>query len=223
MEQNPFAPKFEDLPGTIPVFPLGGVLLLPGGQLPLNIFEPRYIAMVDDALRGGRLIGMIQPDPLHPMRNGDAPPILLKTGCAGKITDFNETKDGRYLINLTGICRFDIAEETTQDTPYRRVRPDWSPYQGDPQGKSCLGLNRDHLHALLKTYFSKEELECDWAAIENCSDNKLITCLSMICPFEARDKQALLEAPCCQTRGELFIAMLEMTLRGTCSEAAGRH
>lgn len=222
MEQNPYAPAFDDLPGSFPVFPLGGVLLLPGGQLPLNIFEQRYIDMVDQAMREDRIFGMVQP--LGTPENKDAShPKLHKTGCAGKITEFSETPDGRYLITLSGICRFDIKKELETKDSFRSIQADWSPYKADLDGKTCLGLDRDHLHGLLKSYFSKEELECDWTSIENSTDNKLITCLSMICPFEARDKQALLEAPCCKTRGELFIAMLEMAVKGTVSETISQH
>ncbi len=222
MEQNPYAPDFDALPESFPVFPLGGVLLLPGGQLPLNIFEKRYIDMVDHAMRHDRIFGMIQPQ-AKPENQDNPRPLLHKTGCAGKITEFSETADGRYLITLSGVCRFDIIEEIDTEKTFRSIRADWSPYKSDLDGKTCLGLDRNHLHDLLKTYFSKEDLECDWTSVEKTTDNKLITCLSMICPFESRDKQALLEAPCCKTRGELFIAMLEMAVKGTVSETISQH
>ncbi len=222
MDNNPYAPQFEDLPESLPVFPLTGVLLLPGGQLPLNIFESRYLEMVDHALAGNRLIGMIQPL-LTTEPGKEARPDLHKTGCAGKITEFSETPDGRYLITLSGICRFAVDQELKINTPYRQIVPIWEDYQDDLTTQSCLGLDRAHLHDLLKNYFNKEELDCDWAAVENTPDNKLITCLSMICPFEAREKQALLEAQCCKTRGELFIAMLEMAVKGNCQKAGSAH
>tara|TARA_B100000780_G_scaffold278758_1_gene253521 strand:- start:1574 stop:2242 length:669 start_codon:yes stop_codon:yes gene_type:complete len=222
MEQNPYSPRFDALPDSLPIFPLGGVLLLPGGQLPLNIFERRYLDMVDHAMRHDRIFGMIQP--LQTPENHDSPvPALYKTGCAGKIIDFKETPDGRYLITLNGICRFDIKEELPPQQGFRSIRANWAPYKQDLDGKDCLGLDRDHLHNLLKSYFSKEELECDWASIEKSTDNKLITCLSMICPFEARDKQALLEPPCCKTRGEMFISMLEMAVKGNVAEPLSQH
>lgn len=223
MELNPFAPKFDDLPDAIPVFPLYGVLLLPGGQLPLNIFENRYLDMVNDALAGSRMIGILQPT--RKQEAGDtSPPPLCRTGCAGKITEFHETGDGRYIISLTGVCRFDIETELGTTTAYRQVKPDWASFKSDVEEKqTCLGLDRVHLLDLLKSYFSKEELDCDWARVEETSDNKLITCLSMICPFDAQEKQALLEAPCCKTRGDMFMTMLEMAVKMAESESRMQH
>jgi Lon protease-like protein len=213
MERNPFAPKFDDLPPVLPIFPLTGVLLLPGGQLPLNIFEPRYLDMINAALAtNNRLIGMIQPNPMQTARSKAEKTPLHKIGCAGKITEFCETNDGRYIINLTGVARFAVKEELSATSRYRQIAPDWSPFQEDLKSQACLDLNRDHLHDLLKEYFAKESLDCDWSAVESTSDSKLITCLSMICPFDALEKQALLEAECNVTRGKMFIAMLEMAL-----------
>jgi hypothetical protein len=207
MELNPFAPPHEDLPETLPVFPLRSAFLLPTGQLPLNIFEPRYLKMVDDALSGHRMIGMIQP------ADDSEKPALVKTGCAGKIIEFSQTPDGRYLITLAGVFRFNIIQEMDTPKPYRMVQPDWGAYSGDQKAHHCLDLNRDHLKSLLKTYFTNEGMECDWSAVDGSPDGKLITCLSMVCPFEAKEKQALLEAPCCKTRAELFIGMLEMAVK----------
>lgn len=207
MEKNVFAPDIKDLPEKLAVFPLPGVLLLPAGNLPLNIFEPRYLKMVEDALGGNRLIGMIQP------RENTDRPALYDIGCAGKITEFSETKDGRYLITLTGICRFKIAEELPTTTPYRQVRTDWKPFEKDIETSTCLGLDRKKLHTLLQSYFSSQDMKCDWSKIEETTDGKLITCLSMICPFDAKEKQALLEAPCCKTRAESFMTMLEMAVK----------
>jgi len=209
MEHNPFAPEFKDLPETLSVFPLGSAFLLPSGQLPLNIFEPRYVQMVNDALSGNRMIGMILP------RQGDKNaenPALEKTGCAGKIIEFSETDDGRYLITLSGAFRFNVAEELSASTLYRVVKPDWGPYETDSKAFSCLGLDREKLKALLKDYFEQHEMDCSWKAVDNAPDGKLITCLSMICPFEHQEKQALLEAPCCKTRAEMFMSMLEIAV-----------
>ncbi|MGQ0527437.1 MAG: LON peptidase substrate-binding domain-containing protein [Alphaproteobacteria bacterium] len=211
MQANPFAPEFKDLPESLPVFPLPGVLLLPNGRLPLNVFEPRYKKMVESALVGNRLIGMIQS------RGGGEKPDLFETGCAGKITNFEETNDGRYLITLTGICRFKIAWELDVITLYRQVRPDWSAYEKDLEAHPCLKIDREKLLKLLKTYFISNEMTCDWQAVDGAPDARLITCLAMICPFDAQEKQALLEAPCCQTRAEAFMAMLEMETRGKCA------
>lgn len=218
MQHNPYAPRFEDLPEILPVFPLSGVLLLPFGHLPLNIFEPRYLKMVEDALAGNRMIGMIQPK-----NGGDAKPTLFDMGCMGKIVDFSETEDGRYLITLCGISRFNVVEEMNVDTPYRQVRPNWSPFAGDMDVAGCLDIDRKKLYGLLESYFEEKGFECEWEMIEQATDGKLITCLSMICPFDAKEKQALLEAPCCKTRSKMFKAMLEMALHEAKSICGSRR
>lgn len=191
------------LPDTLPVFPLPGVLLLPRGQLPLNIFEPPYIAMVDDALKTNRLIGMIQP------RTDDS---LYETGCAGKITSFSETDDGRYLITLTGLSRYKIGNEIEQQNGYRRIQPDWEPFTHDFEEIDCLDLDRAALKNMLSTYFDAQDLQCDMDSIDTAPDEKLITCLSMICPFDTGEKQALLEAKCCRERAQKFMALLKMAV-----------
>jgi len=207
MTQNPFAPKFDELPGSIPVFPLGSVLLLPHGQLPLNIFEPRYIQMIDDALASHKMIGMIQP------KDDADKPALSALGCAGKIIDYSETADGRYHITLSGISRFRVAEEISATTLYRQIRAQWDDFSGDVVSQGCLDLDRDKLSAMLKDYFAMEGLSCDWSRIDQSSDQKLITALSMICPFDSKEKQALLEACDCHKRADLFLQMLEMNLK----------
>lgn len=212
MDHNPFAPDFSHLPQTLPIFPLGGVLLLPCGHLPLNIFEKRYLAMVDDALAGDRLIGMVQPRGTD-CQKGNKPDVF-KTGCAGKITEFSETTDGRYLIKLSGICRFDIAEEIAENKGYRKIKPEWQNYRDDLNHSTTINIDRDRLLVLLQKYFKDEGMTCDWKAIDNSPDGKLITCLSMVCPFEASEKQALLEAQCSNTRAKMFMAMLEMAVCG---------
>lgn len=211
------------MPDHIPVFPLAGVLLLPRGNLPLNIFEPRYLAMVDDALRAERLIGMIQP-----RKGGEAcpsaPSPLYGTGCAGRITSFSETGDGRYLLTLTGICRFHVAEEVAPVNGYRRVRAAWDAFADDFTPRERLDIDRVLLKQLLKHYFASHELSCDWDTIDSAPDEKLITCLSMICPFEPGEKQALLEAACSGARAERFMAMLRMAVEsGRCGGAGGCH
>lgn len=205
MTETTFSITESDLPGEIPVFPLSGVLLLPRGSLPLNIFEPRYLAMVDDALRADRLIGMIQP------RSGDE---LFNIGCVGKILSFTETDDARYLITLKGVSRFCIIGELPLGKGgYRRVRANWSDFRTDLEPVQELNINRNRLVTLLHSYFDMEGMNCDWGAIDNASDDKLMTCLSMICPLNAGEKQALLEAPCCKTRADLFMDLLEMATR----------
>lgn len=202
------------LPDEIPVFPLSGVLLLPRGQLPLNIFEPRYLAMVDDVLRSHRMIGMIQP-----REDG----TLFTIGCVGRIINFQETDDGRYEITLKGISRFIVAMELPVALGgYRRIRANWSEFSRDldPMGK--LNLNRDRLKNLLRNYFDIEGMECEWSAIDTVSDDNLITCLSMVCPLNAGEKQALLEARCGNTRSELFMTLLEMATRDTARKHPGK-
>lgn len=208
MEKNPYAPDFDGLPQTLPIFPLEGVLLLPRGNLPLNIFEPRYIAMIEDSLSGNRLIGMVQPD--AKARNQGEEEAVYKTGCAGKITDFSETPDGRFLITLTGISRFKIVEELETIRGYRSIKPCWGVYKSDINTKTCATLDRKKLNEFLKSYFDKEGMSCDWKALEDTDDSSLITCLSMVCPFDPCEKQALLEADCCDARAKMFMTMLEM-------------
>lgn len=205
MMTTAFHTNFADLPDILPVFPLDGVLLLPRGQLPLNIFEPRYLAMVEDSLSTHRLIGMIQP------RANDT---LYNTGCAGRITNFSETDDGRYLITLKGVCRFHIDHELAQDAKaYRSIRPDWRAFERDTDPAQELNIDRKKLCTLLGSYFEMEGMNCDWDAIHNASDDKLMTCLSMACPLDSGEKQALLEAKCCKTRADLFMTLLEMAIR----------
>ncbi len=199
--------KFDDLPEEIPIFPLGGVLLLPRGQLPLNIFESRYISMVDDAMREQRLIGMVQTKD-----DGS----IYSIGCAGRISSYNETPDGRYEIVLSGICRYRIEQELGQRNGYRRVKVLWTDYKSDMEKMECLDMDRDKLKSLLKNYFEKQGLTCSWDAVDLAADDKLMTTLAMVCPFEAKEKQALLEAKCCKERAKLFMALLEMECKGDC-------
>lgn len=192
------------LPNDLPIFPLEGVLLLPRGELPLNIFEPRYLAMVDHAFKTDRLIGMIQPKKENE---------FYGIGCAGRVTSFEEAPDGRYLIGLTGICRFELKEELPKHTEgFRRVTPDWSAYKKDLDPVNCLDLDRSKLIDMLRQFFDMHDLTCDWDAIKQAPDERLITCLSMICPFDPKEKQALLEAACCNERANLFMTILEMSL-----------
>lgn len=199
MPYNPFDPLYEDLPEVIPIFPLEGVLLLPRGELPLNIFEPRYLAMVSDALKGNRLIGVIQPE--------------FKTGCVGRIVRFEETPDGRYLISLRGVCRFHLSgEDAVVQGGYRRSPVDWSGYATDMIRVGCLDIDKDHLKGLLRRYFESQGLSMDWELLDAVADEGLFTTLAMVCPFSAQEKQALLEAGCCRSRAGLFMKLLEMAV-----------
>lgn len=210
MSRNPHYASISALPETLPIFPLAGVLLLPRGQLPLNIFEPRYVAMTQDALAGDRLIGMVQPeDPGNDVAN----PEVYRTGCAGRITAFSETTDGRYLITLSGICRFDIARELpVTPTGYRRVAASYGRYAADLEHASANAVDRDRLMAAVGAYLRKYEVAADWDAIESASDETLMISLAMVCPFRPMEKQALLESSDLSTRGELLMTLLEMAV-----------
>lgn len=200
----------DDLPRIVPIFPLTGVLLLPRARLPLNIFEPRYLAMVRDALAGPRLIGMVQP--LEP-NDAAAEPAVFPIGCLGKITSFSETDDGRFLITLTGILRFRIEEEMTRITPYRQVAADYAPYLDDLTPPSdAEEVNRRRLAPALKSYLELHGLAADWQAIEKAPAETLVNALAMICPFSPAEKQALLEAGDIAARAETMITLLEMAL-----------
>jgi len=202
----------SDLPDTIPVFPLPGALLLPRARLPLHIFEPRYLAMIEDTLKTpSRLIGMIQP------RDGqfDGGPKLQAIGCAGRLTAFSETEDGRYMITLSGLSRFRVLEEVDGFTPYRRCRVSWSGFERDMgPAEHDKGLDRDRFFPLLRSFFDFEELRTDWDSLRDAEDELLINSLSMLCPFEPEDKQALLEAPSLTTRRETLVTLIEFAMRG---------
>lgn len=200
----------SDLPDAIPVFPLPGALMLPRARLPLNIFEPRYLTMLDDTLKTEhRLIGMIQP--LE--RRGDGPPMLRKIGCAGRVTSFSETEDGRYLIALTGICRFRVTEEIEGFQPYRRVKADWSDFGRDlAQSDTDPDFNRPEFLDLLRRYFEAARLSSDWESLEEADEEMLINSLSMLCPFAVEEKQALLEAPRLAERRETICALMRFAI-----------
>lgn len=200
-----------DLPDSVAIFPLPGALLLPRARLPLQIFEPRYLAMLDDCLKTPhRLIGMIQP-----FEDASGSEALHSIGCAGRVTQFSETDDGRYMISLTGISRFRVKEELTGFTPYRRCDVDWTGFDRDLGGtEKDPGFDRDGFLALLQRFFSAEQLSVDWDTLKEAENELLINSLSMLCPFEPEDKQALLEAPSLQTRRETLITLIEFALRG---------
>ena len=200
----------------IPVFPLAGALLLPRGQLPLNIFEPRYLKMVDDAMRGSRIIGMIQPEPEseNTIRPSDNPP-LLKVGCAGRITSYAETPDGRMVITLTGIARFRIVSELEAMTPYRQCEVDWSDYLDDLKpGEGEADVSRDRLLEVLQQYLDAHDLRADWRAIKASSNENLVNSLCTISPYGPKEKQALLEAKTLEDRNQMLIALTEVALQG---------
>ncbi|MBI3435501.1 MAG: LON peptidase substrate-binding domain-containing protein [Proteobacteria bacterium] len=201
-----------DLPGIIPVFPLPGALLLPRGQLPLNIFEPRYLAMVDDSLRDGhRLIGMIQPDAAHP--GTAAQPALYRIGCVGRMTQIAETDDNRYLLHLTGIARYRIEEELTVSTAYRQCRVTYAPFANDfIARKGEEEVDREALLKALTDFLKANNLKTDWQGIEAAPNEALVNALAMMSPYGSAEKQALLEAPDLKTRAQILIAVTEIEL-----------
>jgi uncharacterized protein len=201
-----------DLAEVIPVFPLPGALLLPRGQMPLNTFESRYVAMIDDALRSGlRLIGMIQPDAAHP--GSESKPNLYKVGCVGRITQIAETGDGRYLLQLTGIARFHVEEELRVTTPYRQCRVSYSPFVGDfIARKGEDEVDRKSLLQALSDFLTANDLKADWEGIENAPNEALVNALAMMSPYGTAEKQALLEAPDLKTRAEILVAVTEIEL-----------
>ncbi|HCL65797.1 MAG TPA: peptidase S16 [Rhizobium sp.] len=202
----------KDLPGTLPVFPLNGVLLLPGGQLPLNIFEPRYLEMFDAALAGNRLVGIVQPS-FHESNGNETAsgPALCQVGCIGRITSLAETGDGRYVTSLGGVCRFRLMEEVNGHRPYRtfRIAPFIADLSSDDEEAT---VDREGLLASFRAYLDANKLEADWESVERASNITLVNSLSMMSPFGPAEKQALLEAPDLKTRAETLIAITEILL-----------
>lgn len=202
----------SDLPSTIPIFPLSGALVLPRAQLPLNIFEPRYLQMVEDALKTEhRLIGMVQEREV-PANMGDAP--LHQIGCAGRITSFTETESGRYLISLKGISRYRISECLDESAPYLQANVDWTDFSRDLGGEEDdESFNRPRFLAQLELYFEANELQTDWDSLKDAGEELLINSLSIMCPFSSEERQALLESPCLKTRREMISTLIEFSMR----------
>ena len=208
--------KAADLPETIPVFPLPGALLLPRARLPLHIFEPRYLAMLDDALKTShRLIGMVQPREVP----GSSDRRLQHIGCAGRVTAFSETEDGRYMITLSGISRYRVSREITGFTPYLKADVSWEGFSrdlGPPEHDKVF--DRTSFLNLLQRYFDDQGMQTEWDSLHQAEDELLINSLSMLCPFDPEEKQALLEAPSLTTRRETLVTLIEFSLRGGNSE-----
>jgi Lon protease-like protein len=233
-----FDPEFDQLPMRIPIFPLPSALLLPGGQLPLNIFEPRYLAMVTHALATPtRLIGMVQPLDHHAggdianddiandnIANDDGADAagLFETGCAGRLSFFQESEDGRFVIALTGVCRFHRLRQELDPNGFLVADVDWQPFANDLR-VDVSALDRDPLIKVMKRYFDMKGFETDWTQIENSDNHQLLATLSMICPFEVAEKQALLEADSMAKRADLLIAMMEMALHDETGGNDARH
>jgi hypothetical protein len=202
----------SELPELIAVFPLPGALLLPRGQMPLNIFEPRYLAMIDDAFRDGhRLIGMIQPDVAH--TRDEERPALFRVGCAGRITQLAETGDGRYILELTGVARFKVVEELSVLTPYRQCKVDFFAFADDfTARKGEDAVNREALLQVLTDFLKANNLKVDWEGVESAPNEALVNALAMMSPYGPAEKQAMLEAPDLKTRAEILVAVTEMDL-----------
>ena len=217
MTTRRLADSNDQLPQIIPVFPLSGALLLPRGRMPLNVFEPRYLAMVDTALAGDRIIGIIQP-------NGDASdslvPPLRSVGCAGRVSSFSETEDGRYIITLIGICRFSVLEEIETPTSFRLCKVTAEPFSGDFFVSGENDVDREGLLEAFHAYLEASDLEADWDNVENASNESLVNAMAMIAPYGPVEKQALLEAQDLKTRAETLVALTEIAL---VHEASGRR
>lgn len=211
----------DDFPAEFAVFPLGGALLLPGGKLPLNIFEKRYLRMVDDALADGRVIGMIQPD--ESRRDGPSGPALYRVGCLGRLSSFSETDDGRYLVTLTGLIRFSVQVELEVVRGYRRVRADLARFRPDLDEPEAAAVDRAGLLAALRAYFQAHGFDANWDAIEEMPNQALVNTLSMVCPFEPPEKQALLEAATGVDRADTLLTLLKMGAHSSDLGQAGRR
>jgi Lon protease-like protein len=209
MNPGAFHPSFSALPEQLPIFPLLGALVVPWGKLPLNIFEPRYLNMVEDCLGAGRMIGMIQPRKAyrHP---GEAPVPLHTVGCAGRVTSFSENADGRMMITLSGVIRFTVRKELPMRRGYRMVSPNWSAYEQDLAIPGPITVNCRNLLVAMAGFVSQNELPMNLRLLEELKGPDLVNALSMLCPFDAQEKQALLEAPTLQARADMLFALLQM-------------
>jgi hypothetical protein len=217
VSSNPFIAPYEHLPDTLPIFPLPGAIVMPGSELPLNIFEPRYLNMISDVLATHRMIGMIQPDTNAADGSG-----LYRTGCAGRITQYRETADGRIELVLTGVCRFDISEELPTTRGYRMVLPQWARFSGDySNGERLLATEHRRLLQTLKGYFHFRELDIDWMILERLSTMSLLNSMTMALPLGEEDKQVLLETVLPAERLDRFLAILDSEI--TSPGKATRH
>jgi Lon protease-like protein len=199
-----------DLPQTIPVFPLSGALLLPKAEVPLNIFEPRYLAMVDQALSTSRLIGIIQPAAGH---EAEKAPPLMKVGCVGRLVSYAETPDGRMMITLAGVCRFQLVQEFSVTTPYRQVSVNYHPYAIDLASDAGAGeVNRPALLKAFRDFLTANNMKANWNEVDGAPTDILVNTLSLLAPYDPQEKQALLEAPDLKTRAEVLVALTEMAL-----------
>lgn len=218
--RNPFTPLFEQLPTTLPIFPLSGAVVLPEVQLPLNIYEPRYLNMVFDTLGSHRMIGMVQPDP---SRAVEADPGLFEIGTAGRITSFSETEDGRLLIVLDGLCRFRLGKELSPNRGYRRFEVDWNDFSSDYEEASEIPIDRVELLELTQRYFRAKAIEAKTKILDHMGLSALINFLACHMPWEVREKQAMLECPRLPQRGDMLLAFLELAIHEGQSHSTRNH
>ena len=214
MPRSPFMPNFDHLPHTLPIFPLENAVVMPKSDLPLNIFEPRYLNMVQDALASHHMFGMVQPDP----SGKGSPTPVYRTGCAGRITSYRETADGRILLVLSGVCRFEIREELATTRGYRTIVPDWSRYALDLETQNGTPLvDRNRFLGVLRRYLKVRDLYTDWDSLEKATDLQLIRSLTTLLPLEPADKQAILESMEPSDQADALLTILEMSsLDGKC-------
>lgn len=220
MQKNPFTLPFDKLPATIPIFPLEGAVVLPGTELPLNIFEPRYLDMVFDVLGTHRMLGMVQPTVTGPRQNASA---LSTTGCAGRVKWFSETEDGRILIVLTGVCRFDLGEELATTRPYRRVVANWQRFVTDYEDLDAELTERHRIMALLRRYANTLHLDMAWDELSKLSGTRLMNWLCTRLPLSPTDKQSLIETVQVADRARMLVALLEMYIAHPNDAPATRH
>jgi len=216
MHDTPYT--IEELPQAIPIFPLAGVLLLPRARLPLQMFEPRYVALAEDAVAGDQVIGMIQPR-RQECQTPDDTPEVFETGCLGRIVEHSTTADGRHLVTLAGLCRFAVSEELESERGYRRVAADYRPFADDLADAEPGSVDRRRFLAALHSYMDAKDISADWQAIEETSDEQLVTALAMLCPFAPSEKQALLECADLAERARTMTALFEMA--GTSGDVPG--
>ena len=209
MPHSPFMPNYDNLPSTLPIFPLETAVVMPQAELPLNIFEPRYLNMVEDALATHHMFGMVQPDP---SKKGSPTPVY-RTGCAGRITSYKETVDGRILLALSGVCRFEIRQELATTRGYRKVIPDWSRFALDFEKQNDQPLmDRQRFLGALKRYLRAKDLDADWNSLEQTPDLRLVGSLTCLLPLEPADKQAVLESIEPSRQADALLAILEMSV-----------
>ena len=220
MTRTPFFPKFTDLPAELPIFPLTGAVVLPGVQLPLNIFEPRYLNMVNDAMAADHLIGMIQPVTEPPPKET---PEIHRVGCAGRITSYSETNDGRIVMVLTGVCRFEVNNELPPRRGYRRVRPDWGRFAGDYHEEESGLVDRDAFLISLRAYTTLRGVDVPWDDVKDMADADLVNLLCAHLPLDSDDKQALIGTLELRDRAELMRGLMDMSSASSVGTAEHRH